>query len=190
VKHALNLLAAASVLAIAAPASAALVVNDSTIGQTVIVQSTDDVIARYVSQTARLSSNLFLDGRAGVIFNNQTTPVGTTVNLGSFAVGTELVFRIEITDNGNIFRTGPASRNPDNRFHAASNTDAGETFVGFEDVLGGGDRDYDDLVFAFTNVAAAPGVPEPATWGLMLVGFGMVGAGLRTRRRSVTFANA
>jgi len=33
-------------------------------------------------------------------------------------------------------------------------------------------------------------VPEPATWSLMLLGFGMVGAGLRTRRRSVTFANA
>jgi len=31
-------------------------------------------------------------------------------------------------------------------------------------------------------------VPEPATWGLMLVGFGLVGAGMRTRRRSVAFA--
>ena len=33
-------------------------------------------------------------------------------------------------------------------------------------------------------------VPEPATWGLMLLGFGMVGVGLRARRQSarVTFA--
>lgn len=35
-----------------------------------------------------------------------------------------------------------------------------------------------------------PSVPEPATWGLMLTGFGLVGAGLRTRRRSVTCAAA
>jgi len=35
-----------------------------------------------------------------------------------------------------------------------------------------------------------PGVPEPATWGLMLLGFGLIGTGLRTRRRSVTFAAA
>jgi len=36
---------------------------------------------------------------------------------------------------------------------------------------------------------SAPAVPEPATWGLMLVGFGVVGAGLRSRRRTiVTYA--
>jgi len=33
-------------------------------------------------------------------------------------------------------------------------------------------------------------VPEPTSWGLMLVGFGVVGAGLRSRRRSVVFAAA
>lgn len=32
---------------------------------------------------------------------------------------------------------------------------------------------------------AAPGVPEPATWGLMLVGFGGLGAVLRRRRGQV-----
>jgi hypothetical protein len=41
-----------------------------------------------------------------------------------------------------------------------------------------------------TPATAAVGVPEPATWGLMLLGMGMVGAGLRSRRRSVTFTNA
>jgi len=39
-----------------------------------------------------------------------------------------------------------------------------------------------------TISSATAAVPEPATWGLMLAGFGMVGAGLRSRRRSVTFA--
>jgi hypothetical protein len=28
-----------------------------------------------------------------------------------------------------------------------------------------------------------PAVPEPATWGMMILGFGMIGAGLRLRRR-------
>jgi hypothetical protein len=31
-------------------------------------------------------------------------------------------------------------------------------------------------------------VPEPAAWGMMLVGFGLVGAGMRSRRRSMVLA--
>lgn len=43
----------------------------------------------------------------------------------------------------------------------------------------------DDIQFD----TAAAAVPEPATWAMMLAGFGMVGAGLRTRRRTaVTYA--
>ena len=41
-----------------------------------------------------------------------------------------------------------------------------------------------------TTVAAPSAVPEPATWGLMLAGFGVVGAGLRSRRRSTTVTYA
>ena len=38
--------------------------------------------------------------------------------------------------------------------------------------------------------AAIAAVPEPATWGMMIAGFGMMGAAMRTRRRSpkVSFA--
>lgn len=42
--------------------------------------------------------------------------------------------------------------------------------------------------FEIDGLAAA--VPEPATWGMMIVGFGLAGAALRTRRRKVTFATA
>jgi hypothetical protein len=37
-------------------------------------------------------------------------------------------------------------------------------------------------------VAANDAVPEPATWGLMLAGFALVGTGLRVRRRSTADA--
>jgi len=36
----------------------------------------------------------------------------------------------------------------------------------------------------------APAIPEPASWGLMLLGFAMVGTGLRARRRSTTVTYA
>lgn len=34
----------------------------------------------------------------------------------------------------------------------------------------------------YTTAAPPPGVPEPATWAMMLIGFGAAGAGLRRRR--------
>jgi hypothetical protein len=34
------------------------------------------------------------------------------------------------------------------------------------------------------------GVPEPATWAMMIAGFGMIGAGMRKRVSKVSFANA
>jgi hypothetical protein len=37
-------------------------------------------------------------------------------------------------------------------------------------------------------VPPAPMVPEPATWGMMLVGFGAMGAMMRRRKTSVSFA--
>lgn len=35
------------------------------------------------------------------------------------------------------------------------------------------------------NVAVSGAVPEPATWGLMILGFGFIGGSLRQRRRDV-----
>ena len=38
----------------------------------------------------------------------------------------------------------------------------------------------------FDNASLISAVPEPATWGLMILGFGMVGASVRRRRSVVT----
>ncbi|MEP6786540.1 MAG: PEPxxWA-CTERM sorting domain-containing protein [Sphingomonadales bacterium] len=44
---------------------------------------------------------------------------------------------------------------------------------------------YDDFTFDVSNNG---GVPEPATWAMMLAGFGVVGAAMRRRRVTVSFA--
>ncbi|HET9161378.1 MAG TPA: PEPxxWA-CTERM sorting domain-containing protein [Caulobacteraceae bacterium] len=38
------------------------------------------------------------------------------------------------------------------------------------------------------SLPGVPGVPEPATCAMLILGFGMVGAGLRLRRKSVAYA--
>lgn len=40
----------------------------------------------------------------------------------------------------------------------------------------------------FDNIRVLAGVPEPATWGLMILGLGAVGATLRRRRAAIRFA--
>lgn len=47
---------------------------------------------------------------------------------------------------------------------------------------------FDNLTFSITAVTA--GVPEPATWAMMLIGFGAIGVALRRRRRTSALLQA
>lgn len=64
----------------------------------------------------------------------------------------------------------------------------GDTFYeGTAELTGNGDV-IDRITY---DVAAAAGVPEPATWALMILGMGAVGGALRTsRKRQPSLANA
>jgi hypothetical protein len=65
--------------------------------------------------------------------------------------------------------------------HAAVDSLGGGVFtVGFEDLYGGGDRDFDDNAFRFEGGVRAEVVPEPAT--LSLLALGLIPAALRKRR--------
>jgi hypothetical protein len=52
--------------------------------------------------------------------------------------------------------------------------------VGLTDGLTVSDYDFDGVT--------VQSVPEPATWAMMVVGFGLIGSGLRRRRTTVRFA--
>ena len=55
----------------------------------------------------------------------------------------------------------------------------GSIIVAFEDLMNGGDRDYNDNIFRFSGGVT---VPEPGT--LMLLGMGLLGMALGRLRRT------
>jgi hypothetical protein len=75
------------------------------------------------------------------------------VNLGKFKEGTKIQFGID-NGAGQFFKSGPASRNVDNIAHAkVTKTSEGSEF-GFEDLMGGGDRDFNDAIIKVRNLPA------------------------------------
>jgi hypothetical protein len=141
------LIAVAGAPVLAAPASAQGVIG----GRLLATGGTVDIVVQ--PSTATFTSRLFLlrpDGTRNNIGLN--TEVGKHVTVGPFPTGQELVFGITVLTDGPTFLIGPASRNPDGIAHANVTETGVRTFlVGFEDVFGGGDLDYDDNVFQFTG---------------------------------------
>ena len=84
--------------------------------------------------------------------------VGSTMVLRGLSAG-ELVLGIRVQETGDVFRTGPASRNPDGLIHARI---SGST-VSFEDASGGGDEDFNDAVLLVTwaSCGGSPPPPQP-----------------------------
>jgi hypothetical protein len=116
------------------------------------------------------------------IFPNHSTAVGTTFDFGSFSAGAALDFQLYVVNTGYTWHTGPGSGNADGIAHANviyNFPSAGKTFVGFEDLYGGGDFDYNDHMFSFTNVSA---IPEPETYAMLLAGLGLLGFAARRRK--------
>ncbi|MBD2595115.1 PEP-CTERM sorting domain-containing protein [Nostoc sp. MBR 210] len=134
--------------------------------------------------------------------------VGDWVSLGKFQAGTTLDFLLHSNDiNGGIsgknqqgqtvkgvFGLNEAT-NPDGLQHVMTYVYKNFLVLGYEDLWGGGDKDYNDVVFAIdigsrnaTALTKGVSVPEPSAT-LALVGIGAVGV-LKTRRRSLKKANS
>jgi hypothetical protein len=148
-----------------------------------LIATGGEVWATYQGSTAGFNNVLFLEGRPELLFNNRTTADGTEVSLGSFAAGTELVFRMNVNLGSTNYYTGPGQRNDDGLPHARAQAEwaPGVTLVSFED-LGGlpeGANGYADLSFSLRGVSVSA-VPEPT--GLVLAVAGMMAAvGLRRK---------
>lgn len=143
--------------------------------------STGEVMVTFLSKSAAYSDDLFLQGSTSKILNNQTALEGQTFSLGSFQAGAELAFNIFVNNTGNTFYSGLASNNKDNTSHTTFELNPDNTVtIGFEDLLYGGDKDYNDIIFKLNNVQltnmAVAAVPEAQSYAMLLAGLFMLGA--------------
>lgn len=54
-------------------------------------------------------------------------------------------------------------------------------YFAFDDLVTGADDDYDDFIVRATISSVSNAVPEPTTWAMIMLGFGVVGYSLRSR---------
>lgn len=158
--------------------------------------TTGEIGAYFFPVTAGYTNTLSLsvngvvtpESSAGVL-DNQTSSVGDFVVLGYANAGDVLTFQLNVLTIGDTWYSNRSS-NIDGVNHVFTTPFSGDaangiplgTYVGFEDLYGGTDLDYDDGAYVFTNVSVSP-VPEPGTYAMLLVGLGLVGFSMR--RRSV-----
>jgi len=153
-----------------------------------------DVMAYFMGSSASYNETLglLIDGvDSGITgLQNHSTAEGASLDFGTIAAGKTLTFYIDVATTGDVFYSDKGL-NGDGVNHVYSTSFGGSgavpagTYVGFEDLKGGGDLNYHDETFVFTNVGATPvtpAVPEPANLALLVSGLGLVGFMARRRR--------
>lgn len=139
-----------------------------------------DESAGYTNTLSLLVNGVITPESAAGVLNNHTSSMGDFVNLGFVHAGDVLTFQLNVLSTGETLYSDK-SLNNDGINHVYSTAFSGDvvhgiptgTYVGFEDLHGGGDLDYNDETFVFTNVVAA--IPEPETYAMLLAGLGLIG---------------
>jgi len=100
----------------------------------------------------------------------------------------QLKFSININNIGTTFTAGSVADGWQQFFaswNSGSDTTANIALVNQNTAFSGNDFALDDISL---SVTAPGGVPEPASWALMIAGFGLAGATLRRRQRGLVRA--
>ena len=144
-----------------------------------------DVQVTVLPYSAAYTSQLILFSTSSPLVIAASSQVGQT-NLGNLAAlygiapGSELIFGILVLNTGDTFKMGPGGRNPDGVEHVLvdyAEGDGGDVaLLGFEDLFGGGDHDYNDANFEIQGGIGFARVSAPASLILLLLGLAALAA--------------
>jgi len=132
-------------------------------------------------------SQIYLHTSTGNIWLGNNRGAGVVINIGDpAAIGLnledEFILGIHVMNTGNDFFMGGGYDNPDGVVHAAVNYGPNQTgIIGFEDLFGGGDLDYNDAMIKVLGNIGLTSIPEPLSF--MLLGSGVLGLMFFRRRR-------
>jgi hypothetical protein len=166
----------------------------------------ENVVTYFAGSSAAFSSEIGLRANGFLVgayaLPNHGSPVGASFDFGPIPAGQSLVFELRVISAGYSVYSDP-NFNVSGLNHVYSTHYSPSTissipvsgvYIGFEDLLHLGDKDYDDHQFVFTNVARTgpdPGptlpttTPEPAS--AVLLATGLLGfAGVMWQRRRLT----
>lgn len=153
------------------------------------------------------ASNVFTFGATGDLFNPLFVMNEAPAATGSFGG----FLNIPVSPTSSYVDRGTVTFGPADRYTTFSAPTAvpyslGDNFIGLRATVGG--HDYFGFAYttnallnsigfettagqAITATTAVPAVPEPATWGMMILGMGIVGGAMRRRqkvRTTISFA--
>lgn len=107
--------------------------------------------------------------------SGMTTPLsGVAIRISDLGGGVERLF---FTESGGTGSNGGSNG-------GALDLSDGTNFLSFEPSSFGGNFLYQETGSAGRYLALSSAVPEPSTWAMVIVGFGMVGLAWRRRRRT------
>jgi hypothetical protein len=149
-------------------------------GATITLTGAGKITFEYMGSESGFTNRFTSGAITGQEFDANHFAAPILIGSGNYAAGALLA---QFTTSGNGLVATPGSDGfgiflPKNAYGSYNST---VLYFGFDDQINNIDDNHDDFIVRATISA----VPEPATWAMMIGGFGLVGGALR-RRKAIT----